>query len=100
MDTVVLTVDPNPTVTICGDEACSTDELLALTANVSPIGGDVTYAWSGPGIVGATDGPTITVNLPGNYSVMVTRKATEDSDACPGMAEMHVGLCPGGICSP
>ena len=98
MDDVVLTVDPNPVVTICGDEACSTNEDLVLTANVTPSGGTLTYAWTGPGIVGATDGASITVNAPGNYTVMVTRTAASGSDACPGEATMHVGLCPGGTC--
>ena len=97
-DTVVLTVDPNPTVTICGDEACSTDEILVLTANVNPGTGTLTYAWTGPGIVGAADGPSIQVSAPGLYQVDVTRKASTDSDACPATQTMHVGLCPGGVC--
>jgi hypothetical protein len=101
-DTVVLTVDPNPTVTICGDEACSTDEVLALTANVSPAGGSaVTYSWTGPGITSATNLQTITVNLPGTYTVSVTRKASAGSDACPGSTSTHVGLCAqGAACAP
>ena len=101
-DEVVLTVDPNPTVTICGDEACSTDEILVLTANVSPSSGTITYLWSGPagGIVGANNGASIQVALPGTYTVNVTRTASAGSDACPAQQSMHVGLCPGGVCSP
>lgn len=102
MSEVVLTVDPNPVVTICGDEACSTDDILTLTANVTPAGGDLTYKWTGPagGISGADNGPSISVLLPGNYTVEVTRKATPGSPACPDSETMHVGLCPGGVCSP
>jgi hypothetical protein len=101
-DTVVLTVDPNPTVTICGDEACSVDDILALTANVSPSTGTITYLWSGPagGISSDATAQTISVVLPGYYTVMVTRTASGASDACPGMTTMHVGLCPGGVCAP
>ena len=32
----------------------------------------VTYAWSGPGIVGATNGTSITVNASGTYTLVVT----------------------------
>jgi hypothetical protein len=101
-DDVVLTVDPNPTVTICGDEACSTDEVLALTANVTPGTGTITYSWTGPagGITSDPTQKTINVVLPGTYTVNVTRKATGASDACPGTANTHVGLCPGGTCAP
>ena len=99
-DTVILTVDPNPTVTICGDESCSVDNILALTANVTPGTGTITYSWTGPagGISSDPTLQTISVVLPGTYTVAVTRKASAASDACPGMISMHVGLCPGGVC--
>ena len=102
MSEVVLTVDPNPVVTICGDEACSSDELLLLTANITPGSGTITYKWTGPagGISGPDDGPSVSVVLPGDYTVEVTRKATPDSPACPDSETIHVGLCPGGVCSP
>ncbi|MBX7052100.1 MAG: T9SS type A sorting domain-containing protein [Flavobacteriales bacterium] len=32
----------------------------------------VSYLWSGPGIVGANNGATVTVNMPGTYTVTVT----------------------------
>jgi large repetitive protein len=32
----------------------------------------VTYAWSGPGIVGSTNTPSVTVNQPGTYTVTIT----------------------------
>jgi hypothetical protein len=33
---------------------------------------NVTHSWSGPGIVGATNGASISVNMPGTYTVAVT----------------------------
>ncbi|NOT49652.1 MAG: T9SS type A sorting domain-containing protein [Chitinophagaceae bacterium] len=41
------------------------------------------YAWTGPGIVGATNTQSITVNAPGNYKVTVTTAAgcTPSSDS-------------------
>lgn len=52
----------NPTIT------------LAATTSVST----VTYTWSGPGIVGANNTPSVSVNVPGVYSVSLSA-----SSACP-----------------
>lgn len=44
---------------------------IIVTTTSSP----VTYTWTGPGIVSGSNSPTLTVNQPGNYSVVVTNTA-------------------------
>lgn len=49
------------------------------TATISPAytpTTDITFVWSGPGIVGSTTGSSITVNQNGTYSVTVTNTVT------------------------
>ena len=41
---------------------------LIVTTTASP----VTYSWSGPGILGATNGSFVVVNIPGTYSCVVS----------------------------
>jgi len=87
------TVNPNPTVVIAGDEACSTDEVLVLTATVSPSGGTITdIVWTGPGVDANTPGQgtlSLDAALPGTYTVTLKR------NGCSGGAHLHVGLCGG-----
>ncbi|MBK9687026.1 MAG: hypothetical protein IPO65_04450 [Saprospiraceae bacterium] len=45
----------------------------------------VTYAWSGPGIVGATNGESITVNASGTYTLVVT-----DCNGCSASDQVNV----------
>jgi gliding motility-associated-like protein len=57
---------PSPTASSSSSLSCSTT-ISTLTAT-----GGGTYAWSGPGIVGATNQSTATINAPGTYTVLVT----------------------------
>lgn len=70
----VATVVPNagiPTATLSntGTITCVTTSVQVIgTSTTSP----ATYTWSGPGIVGATNTPTIDVNLGGVYTLTIT----------------------------
>ncbi|HEX6717303.1 MAG TPA: hypothetical protein VF088_09330 [Pyrinomonadaceae bacterium] len=87
-----LTVEANPTVSIAGDESCSTDETLVLTATVTGGSGTVTYSWTVPaGVVNPGNAPSVEATKPGNYAVHVTRGTA----SCPADAHLHVGLCAG-----
>lgn len=93
-DSVVLTLDQNPVITIA-DVACNAPDggtTLQLVAVVSAGGGaDSTFSWSGPsgGIVSGSGTDTITVNKPGTYTVTVTNGAT----SCVSVKSKNVGLC-------
>ena len=93
-DSVVLTLDQNPVITIA-DVACNAPEggtQLVLIANVSAGGGPgTTFSWSGPsgGIVSGGSTDTVTVNKPGTYTVTVTNGAT----SCSSVKSKNVGLC-------
>jgi hypothetical protein len=93
-DSVVLTLDQNPVITI-EDVACNAaagGTTLQLTAVVSAGGGaGTTFSWTGPsgGIVSGAATDTITVNKPGTYTVTVTNGNT----SCSSMKSKNVGLC-------
>ena len=93
-DSVVLTLDQNPVITI-EDVACNAaggGTTLQLTAVVSAGGGaGTTFSWIGPsgGIVSGAGTDTITVNKPGTYTVTVTNGNT----SCSSMKSKNVGLC-------
>jgi PKD domain-containing protein len=93
-DSVNLTLDQNPVVTIA-DVACTAaggGTTLQLTAVVSAGGGPgTTFSWSGPsgGIVSGGSTDTITVGKPGTYTVTVTNGNT----TCSSMKSKNVGLC-------
>jgi hypothetical protein len=93
-DSVVLTLDQNPVITIA-DVACNAPTggtTLQLVAVVSAGGGATpTFSWSGPsgGIVSGANTDTITVNKPGTYTVTVTNGAT----TCSSIKSKNVGLC-------
>jgi hypothetical protein len=69
-----LIVDPNPTVSVDGAEACASALPSTLTATPSGGTGAVTFAWS----TGATTS-TISTSTAGTYSVTVT-----DTKGCTG----------------
>jgi hypothetical protein len=90
-----LTVDNNPTVTIRKSDltdACETTVSTTAGFTLEATAGLTSYAWTrvggGPGIIGATNGSSITVNEPGTYRVDVT-----DTHTCPGHASVTIGLC-------
>lgn len=93
-DSVVLTLDQNPVITIA-DVACNAADggtTLVLTAGVSAGGGPgTTFSWAGPsgGIIAGAGTDTITVNKPGTYTVTVTNGNT----SCSSMKSKNVGLC-------
>ena len=93
-DSVVLTLDQNPVVTIA-DVSCNAANggtTLQLTAVVSAGGGPgTTFSWTGPsgGIVSGAATDTITVNKPGTYTVTVTNGNT----SCSSIKSKNVGLC-------
>jgi gliding motility-associated-like protein len=61
-----------PTITF-GDRQIQCDSAsLTLEAFVEPMGGNYTFDWQGPGIVGATDQPSVEVNQAGDYTLTVT----------------------------
>jgi len=87
-----LTVEPNPTVSIAGDETCSTDNILTLTTTVLGGSGTITYSWTVPsGVTNPGNASSCNATAPGNYAVHVTRGVA----SCPGDAHLHVGLCAG-----
>jgi hypothetical protein len=93
-DSVVLTLDQNPVITIA-DVACNAADggtSLQLTALVSAGGGPgSTFSWSGPtgGIMSGSGTDTIMVNKPGTYTVTVTNGTT----GCASVKSKNVGLC-------
>jgi gliding motility-associated-like protein len=52
------------------------------TINVTAPSGLPTYSWTGPGIVGANNTQTITVNQPGTYTVSMTTNTTPPNIPC------------------
>ncbi|MBA2613168.1 MAG: gliding motility-associated C-terminal domain-containing protein [Bacteroidetes bacterium] len=63
----------SPTVSLSspsGTVTCATT-ILSTTATSNPAAG-VTYAWSGPGIVGATNAAAVSGSLSGTYNLTVT----------------------------
>ncbi|WP_218033567.1 hypothetical protein, partial [Adhaeribacter aerolatus] len=58
-----------PQVTVTPSSACGSASLTAtVLGGIAPL----TYVWSGPGIVSGQGTPTITVNVTGTYSVVVS----------------------------
>jgi len=57
---------------------CDSNKVVTLDGSASPInsasgfGGITLYNWSGPGIVGVANQPTVQVNQPGKYCLTVT----------------------------
>ncbi len=63
----------SPTVTLSSNNATLTclNTIFSTTATVVPLAGS-TYSWSGPGIVGSTNGAAITATAGGVYGLTVT----------------------------
>ena len=87
--TVTVNSSLNITITPASPEVCPSGTTV-LTA--TPAGGQspFTYGWSGPGIVGSTNGPSVTVNATGSYTVSVT-----DSMGCTGTQNVTVNSASG-----
>ncbi len=72
---------------------------VTLNANGSSTGANFSYQWSGPGIVAGGNGPTPTVNEPGNYTLVIantqngcttTSSVTVQRDVQPPIADAGV----------
>ena len=74
---ITINLDPEPNFTFDAiQEICGAQGNILVTDGT---GGAATYTWTGPGIVGANIGTTITVDQPGVYTVT---------------ADQGVGFCP------
>ncbi len=62
---------------------------VVLSATVSP--STVSYSWTGPGIPGSATSPSVTVNQPGIYQVLVTNTV----NGCPASGTSTVVNAPG-----
>ncbi len=71
----VVTVSACPVVTISGEPITCAKPQVELVAQSSA--SNLVYQWSGPGIVSGGDRERVTVNLPGDYSVIVA-----DANGC------------------
>ena len=78
-----ISVDINPPT----PEICAGEE-IDLTATPSGGTAPFTYGWTGPGIVGANNTQTITINAPGVYTVTVT-----DANGCSAVDSVQVTEC-------
>ncbi len=65
-------IDP-PAVLGCGSNATVVLNAINSTYALVP-GGNTTFSWSGPGIVGPSNQVTVTVNQPGQYCLTVTHE--------------------------
>ncbi|WP_165933414.1 SdrD B-like domain-containing protein [Arundinibacter roseus] len=83
MDSVVFTSAASPVISIP-----ITNKLCAGgTLNIGPVTpAGLTYAWSGPGIIGSTTGSSISVNAAGTYTVTATQ------GTCVGSSSIDVSL--------
>ncbi|MBP7808338.1 MAG: gliding motility-associated C-terminal domain-containing protein [Bacteroidia bacterium] len=74
----VLSATNSPTF-VAGTATASPLSCSNPTAIISPVytpTTDITFVWSGPGIVGSTTGSSVAVNQNGTYSVIVTNTVT------------------------
>jgi gliding motility-associated-like protein len=72
--TVNIKADANQPVTTIATPAtlnCLINQTV-LNASGSSTGGNITYAWNGPGIVSGFNALNATINLPGDYSLTIT----------------------------
>src|SRR6185436_16206157 len=52
----------------------------------------VTFAWSGPGIIGSTTANCIDVNAPGTYSVIATKTSSGCTQSCSIVVTQDISL--------
>ncbi len=53
-----------------------TNSVVVINPQFTPSNANLTYTWSGPGIVGSPNSSSISVNQPGTYSLTVTNTLT------------------------
>jgi hypothetical protein len=77
-DTMWIVVNPNPTVTVNSPSKCAADPAVNITATPgSGAAADYNYSWSvPPGAPAPGNVPNFTANVAGNYTVVITNKAT------------------------
>jgi hypothetical protein len=81
VDTLKPTVSLSPASVLTCSNPTST-----ITANSNP-GSGINYAWSGPGILGASDQSTVQVNQSGLYQVTVTNSVNGCSSSASATVE-------------
>nr|MCU0347980.1 hypothetical protein [Saprospiraceae bacterium] len=76
-DNVTVTTNTTPPTANAGPDKAFTcnSSSVVLDGSGSSQGGNISYQWSGPGIVSGGNTPNPTVNVPGNYSLLVTNAA-------------------------
>lgn len=90
MDMVMVTTATDLPISDPGEDTtltCANPQIVLDGAN-SSTGADFTYAWTGPGIVGASDQITVEVNVNGVYSLEVT----DIVGGCSSVATVTVGI--------
>lgn len=68
---VIINSNTTPPATTASLASVITCTSTTATLQGGPLSG-VTYSWSGPGIVGATNQATATINAPGTYTLLTT----------------------------
>lgn len=75
---IQIVVNPNPTVSVNSPTKCASDPAVNVTATPgSGVAADYNYSWSVPaGAPAPGNVPNFTANVAGNYTVVITSKAT------------------------
>lgn len=77
--TIVVTSATTAPVPVAGSATAQAISCTNSVVSISPVfspSSNLTYAWSGPGIVGSNSGSSIQVNQSGTYSLVVTNSLT------------------------
>ena len=77
-DVAIVDADPSTVIADAGPDAFLSCDIVSLVLQAGPIGPDLVYQWTGPGINSQNEhmvSPVITV--PGIYSLVVTNTSTE-----------------------
>lgn len=88
VDVVVVNLDQIAPAAAAGIDATLTCAItdIQLNAGQSASGPNITYAWSGPGIIGGQTTTTPTINEPGAYVLTVT----DNANGCTSIDEVDV----------
>jgi gliding motility-associated-like protein len=75
--TVLVTVNPLPTVTVNSPSTCAGVSTTVTATPGSGVAGDYNYAWTVPGgVVSPGNVQSVTSSIAGTYSVIITNKTT------------------------
>jgi hypothetical protein len=84
-DTMIITINPNPSVEISLEEAC--DATAHLHATVTGGTSPYTFSWKKDGVAVGTNSENLTLTGPGTYTVSVTDSS---STSCPSNTDTFV----------